>query len=151
LAIIANNNSEFACSLRLFDSNIRSGQHGLHFHIRLSPCRESSLGSSRFMLSGETPKAVVTVHTYLHTVCTTNHCCMMWHYIAQQAGLSAADIDVFEINEAFASQAVFCVRELGIDINKVCFTTAAVRFHLRYRLRVMRHCFLCLYRSCTRL
>jgi Thiolase, C-terminal domain len=47
---------------------------------------------------------------------------LCWYCIEhQQAGLSAADIDVFEINEAFASQAVYCVRELGIDINKVCF------------------------------
>lgn len=31
------------------------------------------------------------------------------------AGLAIDDIDVFEINEAFASQASYCVRELGID------------------------------------
>jgi acetyl-CoA acyltransferase len=30
------------------------------------------------------------------------------------AGLKAEDIDVAEINEAFASQALACVRELGI-------------------------------------
>jgi acetyl-CoA acyltransferase len=30
------------------------------------------------------------------------------------AGLQASDIDVAEINEAFASQALACVRELGI-------------------------------------
>jgi acetyl-CoA acyltransferase len=36
-----------------------------------------------------------------------------------KAGLSLGDIDVFEINEAFASQAVYCVRELGIDVDKV--------------------------------
>ena len=29
------------------------------------------------------------------------------------------DIDVFEINEAFASQAVYCVRKLGIPMKKV--------------------------------
>jgi len=29
------------------------------------------------------------------------------------------DIDVFEINEAFAAQSVYCVRELGIDPAKV--------------------------------
>jgi acetyl-CoA acyltransferase len=32
----------------------------------------------------------------------------------QRAGLTAADLDVAEINEAFASQALACVRELGI-------------------------------------
>jgi acetyl-CoA acyltransferase len=33
--------------------------------------------------------------------------------------LKSGDIDVFEINEAFASQAVYCVRELGLDAAKV--------------------------------
>ncbi|KAJ8418784.1 hypothetical protein AAFF_G00002830 [Aldrovandia affinis] len=37
----------------------------------------------------------------------------------QQAGLTVADIDVFEINEAFASQAVYCVEKLGIPLDKV--------------------------------
>uniref|UniRef100_A0A3P8NGB2 Acetyl-CoA acyltransferase 1 n=1 Tax=Astatotilapia calliptera TaxID=8154 RepID=A0A3P8NGB2_ASTCA len=37
----------------------------------------------------------------------------------QQAGLSVADIDVFEINEAFASQAVYSVEKLGIPPEKV--------------------------------
>jgi acetyl-CoA acyltransferase 1 len=32
-----------------------------------------------------------------------------------QAGLTLADIDVFEINEAFASQALYSVRKLGLD------------------------------------
>ena len=35
------------------------------------------------------------------------------------AGLSLDDIDVFEINEAFASQATYCVKKLGLDANKV--------------------------------
>lgn len=37
----------------------------------------------------------------------------------QRAGLSMADIDVVELNEAFASQSLACIRELGIDIAKV--------------------------------
>lgn len=37
----------------------------------------------------------------------------------EKAGLSIDDIDVFEINEAFASQAHWCVKELGIDADKV--------------------------------
>ncbi|XP_069569954.1 3-ketoacyl-CoA thiolase, peroxisomal isoform X2 [Brachyistius frenatus] len=37
----------------------------------------------------------------------------------QQAGLTIDDIDVFEINEAFASQAVYCVEKLGIPLEKV--------------------------------
>jgi acetyl-CoA acyltransferase len=36
-----------------------------------------------------------------------------------KAGLAIDDIDLFEINEAFASQAVYCVRHLGIDPAKV--------------------------------
>ncbi|PCH44012.1 acetyl-CoA acetyl transferase [Wolfiporia cocos MD-104 SS10] len=39
--------------------------------------------------------------------------------VLEKAGLSKEDIDFFEINEAFASQSVYCVRELGIDVNKV--------------------------------
>lgn len=34
-------------------------------------------------------------------------------------GLKKDEVDIWEINEAFASQAVYCVRELGIDPEKV--------------------------------
>lgn len=37
----------------------------------------------------------------------------------QKAGLSASDIDLFEINEAFASQMVACLNELKLDREKV--------------------------------
>ncbi len=37
----------------------------------------------------------------------------------QRAGLTVADIDLFELNEAFASQSVACINELQLDINKV--------------------------------
>ncbi|WP_376087576.1 thiolase family protein [Roseomonas sp. CCTCC AB2023176] len=36
-----------------------------------------------------------------------------------RAGLSARDIEVIELNEAFASQALACMRELGLDQAKV--------------------------------
>jgi acetyl-CoA acyltransferase len=36
-----------------------------------------------------------------------------------RAGLTVKDLDVVEINEAFASQALACVRELGLDIERV--------------------------------
>ncbi|RUS33536.1 Thiolase, N-terminal domain-containing protein [Jimgerdemannia flammicorona] len=36
-----------------------------------------------------------------------------------KANIKVSDVDIFEINEAFASQAVYCVEKLGIDINKV--------------------------------
>jgi len=39
--------------------------------------------------------------------------------VVQKAGVSVKDIDLFEINEAFASQSVACVRELGLDEEKV--------------------------------
>jgi len=35
--------------------------------------------------------------------------------LLKQTGLKISDIDLFELNEAFASQALYCVRELGID------------------------------------
>ncbi len=34
-------------------------------------------------------------------------------------GVAIEDVDLFEINEAFASQAAYCVRELGIDPERV--------------------------------
>ncbi|XP_005297192.2 3-ketoacyl-CoA thiolase, peroxisomal isoform X1 [Chrysemys picta bellii] len=37
----------------------------------------------------------------------------------EKAGLTVNDIDIFEINEAFASQAVYCVEKLGIKKEKV--------------------------------
>lgn len=35
--------------------------------------------------------------------------------VLKQAGLTTKDIDVFEINEAFAAQALYCIREIGIE------------------------------------
>eukprot|EP00035_Acanthoeca_spectabilis_P016313 m.330617 g.330617 ORF g.330617 m.330617 type:complete len:415 (-) comp16512_c1_seq15:60-1304(-) len=37
----------------------------------------------------------------------------------EKAGLSTSDIDVYEINEAFASQATYCVNALNIPMSKV--------------------------------
>ena len=42
------------------------------------------------------------------------------------AGLSLDDIDLFEINEAFASQAVYVVRELGLDPERVNVNGGAI-------------------------
>ena len=36
------------------------------------------------------------------------------------------EVDLFEINEAFASQALWCVRELGIDDEKVNVNGGAI-------------------------
>ncbi len=37
----------------------------------------------------------------------------------QRAGLKIGDIDLIELNEAFASQSLACIKELELDINKV--------------------------------
>jgi len=39
--------------------------------------------------------------------------------VLKKAGLTTKDIDVYEINEAFASQATYCVNKLGLDKAKV--------------------------------
>ena len=44
----------------------------------------------------------------------------------EAAGISIDDVDLFEINEAFASQAVYCVRELGIAPEKVNVNGGAI-------------------------
>ena len=46
----------------------------------------------------------------------------------QKAGISKEDVDVFEINEAFASQCVWCVRELELDESKVNPNGGAIAF-----------------------
>jgi 3-oxoadipyl-CoA thiolase len=43
-----------------------------------------------------------------------------------RAGLSIDDIDLVELNEAFAAQAVACVRELGIDPDRVNVNGGAI-------------------------
>ena len=44
----------------------------------------------------------------------------------EKAGLTIEDIDRWEINEAFAGQAVACVKDLGLDIEKVNVNGGAV-------------------------
>lgn len=39
--------------------------------------------------------------------------------VLARSGLTVQDLDLVEINEAFSSQALACLRELGLDINKV--------------------------------
>lgn len=43
-----------------------------------------------------------------------------------RAGLSIADMDLIEINEAFASQALYCAQELGIDQDKLNVNGGAI-------------------------
>ena len=44
----------------------------------------------------------------------------------EKAGLTVEDIDRWEINEAFAGQAVACVKDLGLDVEKVNVNGGAV-------------------------
>jgi acetyl-CoA acetyltransferase family protein len=44
----------------------------------------------------------------------------------QRAGLTIEDIDLFELNEAFASQSLACMHELGIDPQKVNVNGGAI-------------------------
>ncbi len=37
----------------------------------------------------------------------------------ERAGLSVSDLDLIELNEAFASQSIACIHELGFDLEKV--------------------------------
>ena len=44
----------------------------------------------------------------------------------QRAGLKIGDIDLIELNEAFASQSIACIRELQLDSNKVNVNGGAI-------------------------
>ena len=46
--------------------------------------------------------------------------------VLQRAGLSIADIDLVELNEAFAAQAVACIKELGLDWEKTNVNGGAI-------------------------
>jgi acetyl-CoA acyltransferase len=46
--------------------------------------------------------------------------------LLEQTGLRIADIDLFEINEAFAAQAVYCGRELGVPDEKLNVNGGAI-------------------------
>lgn len=48
----------------------------------------------------------------------------------EKAGISKEEVDLWEINEAFASQCVWCVKELGLDESKA-------RLRLRIRLPLL--------------
>ena len=46
----------------------------------------------------------------------------------EKAGVEKHDVDVYEINEAFASQCVWCVRELGLPEERVNPVGGAIAF-----------------------
>lgn len=39
--------------------------------------------------------------------------------LLQRLGLETKDIDIYEMNEAFASQSIYCIEKLGLDYDKV--------------------------------
>ncbi|KDB27199.1 hypothetical protein H109_01068 [Trichophyton interdigitale MR816] len=46
----------------------------------------------------------------------------------EKAGISKGDVDIYEINEAFASQALWCTKELGLPFEKVNPKGGAIAF-----------------------
>jgi 3-oxoadipyl-CoA thiolase len=46
--------------------------------------------------------------------------------VLQRAGLSIADLDLIELNEAFAVQALACVKDLGLDVSKTNVNGGAI-------------------------
>lgn len=46
----------------------------------------------------------------------------------QKAGISQDDVDIFEINEAFASQCLWCANELGLPMEKINPKGGAIAF-----------------------
>ena len=44
----------------------------------------------------------------------------------QRAGLKVSDLDLIELNEAFASQSIACMRDLGFDSSKVNVNGGAI-------------------------
>lgn len=48
--------------------------------------------------------------------------------VLEKAGIAKEDVDIFEINEAFASQCLFCINELELPIEKVNPKGGAIAF-----------------------
>jgi acetyl-CoA acyltransferase len=46
--------------------------------------------------------------------------------VLKLAGLEVKDIDLFELNEAFAAQSLYCARELGVDPEKLNVNGGAI-------------------------
>jgi acetyl-CoA acetyltransferase family protein len=44
----------------------------------------------------------------------------------KRAGLTVGDLDLIELNEAFASQSIACIRDLGLDSSKVNVNGGAI-------------------------
>jgi len=48
--------------------------------------------------------------------------------VLEKTGLDKQDVDIWEINEAFASQCLYCINELGLDVKKVNPKGGAIAF-----------------------
>jgi acetyl-CoA acyltransferase 1 len=48
--------------------------------------------------------------------------------VLEKTGLSKEDVDIYEINEAFASQCLYCIKELGLDEQKINPKGGAIAF-----------------------
>jgi acetyl-CoA acyltransferase 1 len=48
--------------------------------------------------------------------------------VFEKTGINKDDVDIFEINEAFASQCVWCANELGLDQSKINPKGGAIAF-----------------------
>lgn len=46
--------------------------------------------------------------------------------VLKQTGMKLEDIDVIELNEAFATQSLHCIKELGLDVSKVNLNGGAI-------------------------
>ncbi|MGB3007821.1 MAG: acetyl-CoA C-acyltransferase [Chitinophagaceae bacterium] len=46
--------------------------------------------------------------------------------VLQRAGIKITDIDLIELNEAFAAQSIACIRELGLDAEKINVNGGAI-------------------------
>ena len=66
-------------------------------------------------------RACTLLHAYMHK-------CPLIVVVLQlgKAGWTVADVDVWELNEAFAAQSIAVIRELGIQQDKVCAQSVAM-------------------------
>ena len=46
--------------------------------------------------------------------------------VLQRAGINVGDLDLIELNEAFASQSIACIHDLGLDLEKVNVNGGAI-------------------------
>jgi acetyl-CoA acetyltransferase len=46
--------------------------------------------------------------------------------VLHRAGISVADLDLIELNEAFASQSIACIHDLGLDLQRVNVNGGAI-------------------------